>query len=235
MWMIPLAHITGVVSCIFAVMWVVHNISPWWLLVWFIGHICGSLAVSVGLHRYFTHGSFKTNVLWHWILAIYSTLTVQGSALGWAAAHTTHHVHSDKVGDPHFTGWTYLLVKRYKDVPMVTWRLKHLIKDPAIIFTHKYGVVIIFMWIFTLLGLGGIELLVYGYLAPLGTTHLVGGIHQVISHRTGTAKNLPALEYILPAAGEWMHEHHHKYPRDPHLGGFDYGWWFIKLISTSKI
>jgi stearoyl-CoA desaturase (delta-9 desaturase) len=233
MWMIPVAHIAGVISCAIGFAWLIQGIAPWWVAVWIAGHVCGSLAVSVGLHRYFTHGSFETSQFWHWVLAFYSTLTVQGSALGWAAAHTTHHVHADTDGDPHRVDLSYLIYKRYRDVPMVGWRVRHLVKDPAVAVTHRYGLLLILGWAALLFTLGGVELLVYGYLAPLGTTHLVGAVHQVTTHRGGVARDLPWLEWLLPAAGEWMHGHHHENPRNPRLGGLDYGWLFIRFITRT--
>jgi fatty-acid desaturase len=124
---------------------------------------------------------------------------------------------------------------------MQTWRIKHLVKDPVISFVHRYAVIIIAFWIVTLLLIGnitstGLMPLLFGYFAPLGSTHMFGAVHQVTSHRGGAARDMPWMEWIFPAAGEWMHKHHHDNPRDPKLGqkwwNLDYGWWFIKLIRT---
>lgn len=242
MWMIPAAHWAGMLGIAAAAWLLSTGLHAGWLALWALGHLAGSLAVSVGLHRYFTHGAFKTSPFWHWVLALYGTLTVQGSALGWAAAHQTHHVHSDTDRDPHITAWHYLWRKQYRDVPMEMWRVRKLVSDPAVAFTHRYGAAVIGAWVLALLLAGwgtstGPLPLLFGYLAPLGTTHLVGAIHQVSSHRGGV-HDWPLLNWLLPAAGEWMHGHHHRRPRDARLGQrwfhLDYGWWFIQLIRTDK-
>jgi stearoyl-CoA desaturase (delta-9 desaturase) len=246
MWMIPTAHWAGLFSIILALQFLFDGLSLWWAVVWIAGHVFGSIAVSVGLHRYFTHGAFKTNKFWHNVMAFYSTLTVQGSALGWEAAHTTHHEHADTPGDPHFTGWSYLWKKQYNDVPMSSWRVRNTLrsKDKVLIFNHRYAVFVILAWVLILLGVGyatgnDILPLVFGYLAPLGTTHSIGALHQVLSHKGGKGpKDMPQMDLFLPAAGEWNHKHHHENPRDPKLGTkwwhFDYGYWFIQLIRTDR-
>lgn len=242
LWMIAVAHLIGVASVAAALLFYSDVDVTWWLLV-LLGHFGAGAAVSVGLHRYFTHASFKTTEFWHWTLAVYSTLTVQGSPLGWAAAHATHHRWSDTDRDPHMVDLSYLLWKRYNRVPMVLRGVRRLVSDPAAVFTHRYAVLIILSWVATLLALGvftstGIKPLLFGYLVPLGTVHTVGAIHQVTSHRFGKVANWPLLEYLLPASGEWNHGHHHDKPKSAKLATawwhLDTGWWLIKLIRTDK-
>lgn len=218
LWMIPVAHWVGLISLMTSISLLVGGVSLYWLVPMILGQVCGSLAVSVGLHRYFTHGAFETNRFWHTVLALYSTLTVQGSQLGWAAAHMTHHVYSDLPGDPHYTGISYLWRKQYNQVPMVMWRVKNLIKDPVLAFTHRYALLIILAWTSLLLIIGmltGTHVLplLFMYLAPLGLTHMIGAIHQVTSHMGGGPRNLTTIEWLLPACGEWQHKFHHDYPR----------------------
>lgn len=243
LWMIPIAHWTGLLSAAACVYAVTQGLHPAWLLLWALGHTFGGIAVSAGLHRYFTHGAFTTSRFWHVVLAFYATLTVQDSPLGWAAAHSTHHKHSDGAGDPHYTGLLYLVKKHYRQVPLVGWRVRHLVGDPVIAFVHRYALLIIATWVLALTAAGhamgvGFAPLLFGYLAPLGSTHMFGAIHQVTSHRGGAARDLPWMEWIFPAAGEWMHKHHHDHPRDPRLGrrwwNLDYGWWFICMVRTDR-
>lgn len=240
MWMIPAAHWIGMASAIAAASLVaVDAASPMWLMAWIMSHLACGVFVSVGLHRYFTHGAFKTSRFWHWVLALGGTLTVQDSALAWAAAHQTHHAHADTPRDTHITTWRYFIRKHYRAVPMEMWRVRQLVKDPAVAFTHRLGAAIIASWVMLLLAVGfvtdtGALPLLFGYLAPLGSAHLIGAIHQVSSHRGGV-HDWPLLNWLLPACGEWMHGHHHRRPRDPRLGARwwqgDYGWLFIKMIQ----
>jgi stearoyl-CoA desaturase (Delta-9 desaturase) len=59
------------------------------------------LGVTVGFHRYFTHGSFKAKRPMRVALAIAGSLAVQGPVLHWVADHRRHHAFSDRAGDPH--------------------------------------------------------------------------------------------------------------------------------------
>jgi stearoyl-CoA desaturase (Delta-9 desaturase) len=59
------------------------------------------LGISVGLHRYFTHGSFKATRGFKIALAIAGSLAIEGPVITWVADHRRHHKYSDKDGDPH--------------------------------------------------------------------------------------------------------------------------------------
>jgi stearoyl-CoA desaturase (delta-9 desaturase) len=59
------------------------------------------LGVTVGSHRYFTHGAFKARRPLRIALAIAGSLAVQGPILHWVADHRRHHAFSDQEGDPH--------------------------------------------------------------------------------------------------------------------------------------
>lgn len=60
-----------------------------------------ALGITVGYHRYFTHGSFKTNRAVKLVLAISGSLAIEGSLDQWVADHRKHHKYSDEIGDPH--------------------------------------------------------------------------------------------------------------------------------------
>ena len=57
--------------------------------------------VTVGFHRYFTHGSFKANRGLKIALAIAGSFAVEGPTIMWVADHRRHHAFSDQDGDPH--------------------------------------------------------------------------------------------------------------------------------------
>jgi stearoyl-CoA desaturase (delta-9 desaturase) len=59
------------------------------------------LGITVGYHRYFTHGSFKANRGLKIALALAGSLAMQGPVIKWVADHRRHHAFSDKEGDPH--------------------------------------------------------------------------------------------------------------------------------------
>ncbi len=62
--------------------------------------------ITVGFHRYFTHGSFKTRRPLRIALAIAGSLAIEGPVTRWVADHRRHHAYSDQSGDPH-SPWRY--------------------------------------------------------------------------------------------------------------------------------
>ncbi|MFG1947853.1 acyl-CoA desaturase [Nonomuraea sp. NPDC048826] len=64
-------------------------------------YLVSGLGVTVGLHRYFTHGSFKAKRPLKIALGIAGSLSLEMSVLDWVATHRKHHKFSDKEGDPH--------------------------------------------------------------------------------------------------------------------------------------
>jgi stearoyl-CoA desaturase (delta-9 desaturase) len=69
-------------------------------------YVVSGLGITVGFHRYFTHGSFKANRALRVALAISGSLALQGPVIDWVADHRRHHAFSDKEGDPH-SPWLY--------------------------------------------------------------------------------------------------------------------------------
>lgn len=59
------------------------------------------LGVTVGFHRFFTHGAFKTKPWLKILMAISGMAAVQGPVITWVADHRRHHAYSDREGDPH--------------------------------------------------------------------------------------------------------------------------------------
>src|ERR1700710_321617 len=62
--------------------------------------------ITVGFHRYFTHGSFKAKKPVRIGLAVAGSMAIEGPVIRWVADHRRHHAFSDKDGDPH-SPWRY--------------------------------------------------------------------------------------------------------------------------------
>jgi stearoyl-CoA desaturase (delta-9 desaturase) len=83
-----------------------------WALGWHDVVICAvfytisCLGVTVGYHRYFTHGSFKAKTGLRVALAIAGSLAMEGPVITWVSDHRRHHKYSDHEGDPH-SPWRY--------------------------------------------------------------------------------------------------------------------------------
>ena len=69
-------------------------------------YIVSMLGITVGFHRYFTHGAFRCGRALKIALAVAGSLAVQGPVTHWVADHRRHHAFADKEGDPH-SPWRY--------------------------------------------------------------------------------------------------------------------------------
>ncbi|GGV11944.1 stearoyl-CoA desaturase [Actinomadura cremea] len=65
------------------------------------GYVVTGLGVTVGFHRYLTHGSFKTGRPLRTALAAAGSLSIEGPVVQWVADHRRHHAFADRDGDPH--------------------------------------------------------------------------------------------------------------------------------------
>ncbi|RIV39388.1 acyl-CoA desaturase [Micromonospora radicis] len=74
--------------------WVDVGVAAFW-------YVLSGLGITVGYHRYFTHGSFKAKRWLRVALAASGSLAVQGEIIQWVADHRRHHAFSDLEGDPH--------------------------------------------------------------------------------------------------------------------------------------
>ncbi|MDG4791822.1 acyl-CoA desaturase [Micromonospora sp. WMMD1102] len=66
-----------------------------------VWYVVAGLGITVGFHRYFTHGSFKAKRWLRVTLAVAGSFAVQGDITQWVADHRRHHAFSDVEGDPH--------------------------------------------------------------------------------------------------------------------------------------
>lgn len=71
------------------------------VIIAFAFYALTGVGITIGYHRFFTHGSFKTNRFVKITLAVLGSMALQGSVSQWVADHRKHHMYSDEVGDPH--------------------------------------------------------------------------------------------------------------------------------------
>jgi stearoyl-CoA desaturase (delta-9 desaturase) len=64
-------------------------------------YVVSGLGITVGFHRYLTHGSFKARRGLRVALAVAGCMAIQGEPTQWVADHRRHHTFSDQEGDPH--------------------------------------------------------------------------------------------------------------------------------------
>lgn len=89
-----LVHVLGLALAPFTFTW-----TGFWLLL-SLGYMTG-FGVTAGVHRLFTHETYKASKALEWILAILFLLSAQGSLARWVRDHFIHHRYADDEGDPH--------------------------------------------------------------------------------------------------------------------------------------
>jgi stearoyl-CoA desaturase (delta-9 desaturase) len=204
-------------------------------------YVISGLGVTVGFHRYFTHGSFKAKRPLKIALAVAGSLSLEMSVLDWVATHRKHHKFSDKEGDPHspwrfgpgfkamskgllyaHMGWLFESERtnRAKYAP-------DLIKDPDIMRMHRLfpPLAITSLILPGLLG-GLISMSWQGALTGFfwGTVMRIGLLHHVtwsinsICHVFGDEafevrdKSRNVWWLAIPSFGESWHNLHHAEP-----------------------
>ncbi len=78
-----------------------HAVTLLDLILAVVLYVVTGHGITVGYHRLFTHSSFKSKRPLKIALAALGSMAVEGSVIGWVAAHRRHHRHSDAPGDPH--------------------------------------------------------------------------------------------------------------------------------------
>ena len=83
-----------------------HGLSLTDVLLSTVFYVITLHGITVGFHRYFTHGSFKAKRPLRIALAIAGSMAIEGPVTRWVADHRRHHAYSDAEGDPH-SPWRY--------------------------------------------------------------------------------------------------------------------------------
>ncbi|XP_065341235.1 stearoyl-CoA desaturase 5-like [Cloeon dipterum] len=113
---------------------------------WIIAHLTG-IATGCGMHRYWTHRSFKATLPLRFFFTFFYAMAGQVPIKHWVRDHRTHHKFSETDADPYDSrrgyffshiGW-YLTTKH----PLVIEKgsqidISDLKKDPLIVFHDKY-------------------------------------------------------------------------------------------------
>jgi stearoyl-CoA desaturase (Delta-9 desaturase) len=200
--------------------------------------------ITGGLHRYFSHRSYKTGRVFQFILGLLGTMATQRGVLWWAAHHRHHHKYSDMEDDTHspiqrgffwaHMGW--ILVE--KNDPIRWDLIKDLAKYPELrwLQRHENKIVVAFaastFFVARAFGAPGMWGLLWGYFVM--TTLLWHGTFTINSlcHMFGrrryktTDDSRNSLLLALITMGEGWHNNHHFYQRSTAQGFY---WWEIDM------
>ena len=211
--------------------------------------------VTVGLHRHFTHRSFKAATPVRVALAVLGSMAAQGPVVFWVALHRHHHEFADQPGDPHspnlhgtkaldrvrgllhaYVGWT---VKH--DVPNANFYARDILRDPVISWVnrHYYSWVILGFLLPAAVGFlieptlaGAVRGMLWGGAVRMLAGHNIIWLITSFAHTHGRqdyqAKDLSRNNawLAIPTLGEGWHNNHHAFPTSAILST---RWWQIDL------
>lgn len=194
-----------------------------------------TICVSAGYHRLFTHNSYTTHRLWHWVFGVIGCVALTSSPVQWSIVHLSHHRYSDTDQDPHISNWRYFFKFKDRTNLLADRRSIRLMRDPMhlLFVNHSFSISVVYALM--LLLLGGMYSFLFFYAIPVSMLLLVSGLHTIYAHDSQGPLNRSYLEFIIPLAGEWMHKHHHTHSQitmSPE--GLDLGGSFIELIRTDN-
>ncbi|WP_338251736.1 acyl-CoA desaturase [Dictyobacter halimunensis] len=203
-----------------------------------IMYTCITFGVTAGFHRMLTHRSFRAHPIIKFLLLVFGSMSLEGSALEWASTHVKHHAQADKEGDPHsptegfihaHLGW--LFKDRMAD-PNVYCR--NLVNDRMVVFVSRTFLVWVVLSLLIPLAIGGWHGLLWAGLVRIFIVHHVTWSVNSICHTFGkrefetTDKSRNEWIVGLLAFGEGWHNNHHAFPRSAFHG---LHWWQVDLSA----
>lgn len=211
------------------------------LLLYFLFFCFG---VNIGVHRYFSHKSFKTNAFVEWFLGILFTLNTVGSSLSWVGMHRQHHEFADQEQDPHSPLDNNKNGKAAFNAYVGLWKpyiakasyTKDLRRSKLHMTLHFYYFLVIIAYCFFLFLIFGWKGILFGYSVPavfcfhgasiiVTAGHLMGKQHIPTNDQS---KNSLFVHWLT--WGEGLHNLHHAAPGKKRFKeGIAEKWYFFDL------
>lgn len=179
------------------------------------------IGISIMMHRYWSHKSFKFKYNFLETLFTYiAVLAGRGSPIGWVYVHRLHHAFSDTPKDPHdptTVGWKIFLPHLVKYGETIDKKLIKDLYNKRHLTINKYYLLYIIAWSAILLLISP-KLFFFFYAVPVMLTFIGLDLFVFLSHTHGyrnfetrdTSKNNWFISLIL--WGEGWHNNHHFCP-----------------------
>jgi fatty-acid desaturase len=205
--------------------------------------IFGIIGANVGLHRYFSHRSFKTGRPVEIILAVIGTLTTLGSIISWVAVHRYHHQHADSIEDPHsprHIGWWRAYTYQWNRTNISRKYIRDVASDSVIIFLHRHFFKVILVYV-ALLAIIDPWLIIFAYCIPatgclngVAAVTVIGHIHGYRTHETNDTARNSWIATIFSLGEGWHNNHHahgYKWKHGERWWELDPPSWIIRMIK----
>ena len=203
--------------------------------------------VTVGLHRYFSHRSFKTPRWFHFLLGAAGCTALQKGPLWWAVHHRLHHQKSDEPGDPHspvvdgfwygHMGWLFDRDLKHANHAAV----RDLTRYPELVWLDRLWMIPGVLLASLCYAIDGWSGVVWGYCFSVVLIFQVTFAVNSIGHLFGPqrfdtgegSRNNMVLGYL--AMGDGWHNNHHRAPSSARHGfawyEFDMAYTCIRLLQ----
>ena len=216
------------------------------LLIAYLLDIPIGLGVTLCLHRYFAHRSYKTSPAFEKVLLWFASMT-GFRVIEWVSNHRTHHAHSDTAEDVHSPlhggiWWSHFQWAFYL-FPIQEHRVQDLLANSTARWFNQYwwlpilcyiGVIVTGFWYF--FGVPGIihGICIY-FLMMVLLWHLEGAVNS-FTHLFGSkpyptkdnSRNNPLVGVL--SFGEGWHNNHHYNATSARLGFHWYQFDFTYLV-----
>ncbi|CAH3143544.1 stearoyl-CoA desaturase 5 [Pocillopora verrucosa] len=229
-----------------------------WLWTW-LCHFIGGLGITVGVHRLWSHRSFKATWPLRLALMMMNCIAAQNDIFEWARDHRVHHKYSETDADPHnakngffFSHVGWLLVKKHPDVISKGKQidLSDLYDDGIVMFQRRnYKLLVVIFniaipiavpWLFWNESVWNGFFICYAlrYVVTLNATWCVNSLAHLWGSKPYDKGINPSENFsvVLATGGEGFHNFHHTFPQDyatSELGlRFNPSKWFIDLCAN---
>ena len=218
------------------------------VLLVFLGTRVAGLGVTMGLHRYFSHRSFKTSRWFQFLIAVAGTSALQKGPLWWVMQHRLHHKHSDTPNDPHspvVVGWWHghlgWLFARDQLRPQYNL-VRDLTKYPELVWVDRLWVLPPLLLAAACYLADGWSGVVYGFCVTVVLIFHVTFAVNSFGHLFGAqrfdtgdgSRNSFVLGFL--GMGDGWHNNHHRAPYSARHGfawyEFDFTYRFIQLLAA---
>ena len=200
----------------------------------FLWHIFG-FGVTAGLHRLWSHRSYKAKPLFRFILWLLVCGANQGTIIHWVRDHRVHHKYSDTDADPHninngfffaHMGWLIQpknpqVTEKGKDLPLDDLYNDFIVRLDKL--THPFSHILVCFVLPTLYGyyqyndaiIGFIVLGVLRWMLVMHSTWCINSVAHSFGYKPySNIKPVQNLFTSIFAVGEGWHNYHHTYPYD---------------------
>ena len=200
----------------------------------FIG---SALGVTAGVHRYWTHKSYKAALPLQILLMCLFSLSNQNDILDWCRDHRVHHKYSETSADPHnakrgffFSHIGWLMMKKHPDIFIKGQNidLSDLKHDPVVMFEHRHTYLLSLLfsvllpvlvpWYFwnESLWVAFVVLFALRYVVTLHSTWSVNSVAHLWGSKVYDKHINPSDNRLVSffAIGEGWHNYHHTFPYD---------------------